>query len=218
MVYNKILVEFEFIINLDIAMFNYIKDLNESVIDNRILEFEEYKVNQIMLGREHINPMELFMPEYDTTDMYTDIMENNMEDLLKHAKAYDSFGLMITFLNNANYISITVLCENQIQADFIKKLNSRLNTIVSNRSSVNLDDYDTLYIKYYINSLLYDIHKLKGKHIYIANARYNMDDQNINIPSLHISVLISDVNIIHSMDLFTNIKYIGERKEAKNDE
>lgn len=212
MKYNKILAEFEFLIDLDMAIFKYIKEEfnNPQYVNQDIIKLnDENEIIKLMLYRENIDPLTDLLPEYDTLPLYKDIMKERMGDLLKYAKASDIFGLMVTFLREASSVSIDILCESQTQSDFIKSLNPDLNTIIKSRKNVPVDNYDIFYIKNYPNVLLYP--SLKGKHIYIANARYNMES-NKNIPLLSVSVLCADINTVHTIDLYKKIKYERKKK------
>ena len=162
-----------------------------------------------MINRQHINPLEIILPNVDSTNLYDDIINNHMNELLKYAKASDIFPLMVTFLKEATSVDITVLCNSKLQEDFIKSLNNKLNTIIyDDYKNVPVDKYTILYIKNYPSVLKYN--HIAGKHIYIANARYNMEED-MNAPTLAISALVSDVNIIHMIDMYRNIKV--ERKK-----
>ena len=205
--YNRILVEFDFLIDLDLGLFKYIKAEynNPNFVDQNIIRMHnEKEIIQMMIDRECINPLEILIPNMDTLDLYNDIMNNHMDGLLKYSKACDIFGLMITFLREASSLEITVLCKSKIESDFIKSLNNRLDTVVyNNYKNVPVNNYTVLYIKYYPSALQYN--SIEGKHIYISNARYNMEPD-YNIPTIAISGLIGDVNIIHMIDMYRNIK------------
>ena len=205
--YNRILVEFDMLIDLDLAIFKYIKDKynNPNYVDQNIIKMhDERQIIQMMLNRQCINPLEILIPDMEVLELYHDIMNNHMDELLQYAKASDLFGLMITFLREASSLEITVLCKSQLESDFIKSLNNRLNTVVyKNYKNVPVNTYTILYIKYYPSVLEYNT--IEGKHIYISNARYNMEPES-NMPTIAISGLVGDVNIIHMIDMYKDIK------------
>lgn len=205
--YNRILVEFDMLIDLDLAIFKYIKDKynNPNYVDQNIIKMhDERQIIQMMLNRQCINPLEILIPDMEVLELYHDIMNNHMDELLQYAKASDLFGLMITFLREASSLEITVLCKSQLESDFIKSLNNRLNTVVyKNYKNVPVNTYTILYIKYYPSVLEYNT--IEGKHIYISNARYNMEPDS-NMPTIAISGLVGDVNIIHMIDMYKDIK------------
>ena len=205
--YNRILVEFDMLVDLDLAIFKYIKDKynNPDYVDQNIIKMnDEKQIIQMMLNRQCINPLEIIIPNEEVLDLYYDIMSNHMNELLKYAKASDLFGLMITFLNEASSLEITVLCKSKLESDFIKSLNDRLNTVIyANYKNAPINNYTILYIKYYPSVLEYN--NIEGKHIYISNARYNMEPDS-NMPTIAISGLIGDVNIVHMIDMYRDIK------------
>ena len=205
--YNRILVEFDMLIDLDLAIFKYIKDKynNPNYVDQNIIKMhDERQIIQMMLNRQCINPLEILIPDMEVLELYHDIMNNHMDELLQYAKASDLFGLMITFLREASSLEITILCKSQLESDFIKSLNNRLNTVVyKNYKNVPVNTYTILYIKYYPSVLEYNT--IEGKHIYISNARYNMEPDS-NMPTIAISGLVGDVNIIHMIDMYKDIK------------
>lgn len=205
--YNRILVEFDMLVDLDLAIFKYIKDKynNPDYVDQNIIKMnDEKQIIQMMLNRQCINPLEIIIPNEEVLDLYYDIMSNHMNELLQYAKASDLFGLMITFLNEASSLEITVLCKSKLESDFIKSLNDRLNTVIyANYKNAPINNYTILYIKYYPSVLEYN--NIEGKHIYISNARYNMEPDS-NMPTIAISGLIGDVNIVHMIDMYRDIK------------
>ena len=210
MKYNEILVDFNFLVDLDLAMFKFIKTEynNPKFVDQKILSLQDEKeIIQLLLYRDSVNVLETLIPKENTLEMYKDIMNNKMNSLLKYAKASDIFGLMITFLREGSSVDVTVLCESKLQADFIHSLNPILKTTVSSRKNIALSKYNVIYSKFYSDILKYN--NVAGKNIYIANAKYNMEPGK-NIPNMAISTLVGDINIIRTIDLYRNIKY---RKE-----
>ena len=195
------------LVDLDLAIFKYIKDKynNPDYVDQNIIKMnDEKQIIQMMLNRQCINPLEIIIPNEEVLDLYYDIMSNHMNELLQYAKASDLFGLMITFLNEASSLEITVLCKSKLESDFIKSLNDRLNTVIyANYKNAPINNYTILYIKYYPSVLEYN--NIEGKHIYISNARYNMEPDS-NMPTIAISGLIGDVNIVHMIDMYRDIK------------
>lgn len=216
---NVILANFDMLVDLDYAMFQYFRDnfYNSDYVDKAFLSQEdEHDVKLQLLSRQHINPLEVFIPNEDPNglvDLYNEILETKMEDLLGYAKAYDTFPLLITFLNNASSVDIIARCDSELQSKFISKLNDRIKTITIPRNEVKLKDYTVFWEKYFSYVALYN--NIEGKHIYIANAQYNMEP---GLPCVNLSLgqLYGDVNLIHMMDLYTDIKYIPPQEDETN--
>lgn len=214
---NELLVEFECLIDLDLAMYKFIKDKypNSDYVDQEFInETDERAIIYKLLNRKHINPLEIIMPGLETTNLYFDIMDNHYEELLNYATAYDTFALMITFLNNASSVGITVWCKSKIEEAFIKKLNPILNTVViPNRRDIVLANYTVIYCKYL--AYLIEYNSIAGKHIYIPAAKFNMEEDKDMVS--HLCCLYSDVNIFHLIDLYTNVKYRYLKKEGNQE-
>ena len=214
--YNELLVEFEFVVDLDLAIFKMIRDKysDSEYVDKNIIGItNEYRVIDRLLSRPHINLLEYIMPDVDTSKLYNELITTEEEELLKYAIPYDTFYLMITFLNNASSVGITIWCKNKLEADYIKSLNPKLNTIIiPERSMIDITKYTAIYMKYFANAMQYK--NLYGKHIYIIAAKYNFEEDK-NAVSIIPTVLFGDVNSIKLMDPYTQVKY---RYEGDNDD
>lgn len=214
---NELLVEFEFIIDLDMAMYKYIQKnyaSSEYVDQQLIYSKNEYAIINLMMHRINMNPLRVLMPNVDPDKLYNEIIDNSENEVLKYAKPYDSFYLIITYIIQASSVGVTILCNNQIEADFIKSKDSRVNTLIcEDKSKLDLKKYTALYVKYFHNLIKYG--NIEGKYIYISSARYNYDKNNKLDESL--ILLYGDLNIIKFMDLYTQIKYHRKKGESKND-
>lgn len=214
---NKLLVEFEFVIDLDLAMYKFIREnySNSEYVDQEFIHLmNEKEIIYRLLNRKHINPLEIIIPNMDTTNMYYDILENHYEELLFHAKAYDTFGLMVTYLLSASSVDIDIWCRSNLEKKFINNLNPKLNTIViPNRRDIPLFSYTCIYTKYLAYLVEYDKDTLNGKHIFIPAAKYNMEEDKDMVSSL--CCLYSETNLIHLIDLYSKVKFRYLKKEGE---
>ena len=213
---NTLLVEFDFIVDLDLAMYRYVK-INfyySPIVNKKLLDFKnETAIKAALLARYHINPLEILIPGMKTDKMYYQLMDdpNLFSNLVMLATTYDTFGLMITFLREASSVSIDVICRNELESKIITELNHDLSTVIfPNKAEVNLDLYTALYLKYFVNATQY--RKLNGKHIYIPMAKYNMEDDQDAI-DLKLLNLYSKTNEIHCIDLYRDCQYRVKREE-----
>lgn len=212
---NELLVEFDFLINMDIAMYYYVKEnFAESPYVNKQLMDVPYEdaVNQLLLNRKHINPLELIIPGMDTMELYKDLMANHEAELLEYAKAYDTFPLMITYLNLSS-VGIMVLCKNDLEVQFINKLNNRLKCmVVADRSKVNLRPYTVIYVKYFASLIEFPV--INGKNIFIAAAKFNMEDDEDCVDK-RLTLLYTQSNDVHLIDLYRDMKFRFNREKNK---
>ena len=212
---NELLVEFDFLINMDIAMYYYVKEnFAESPYVNKQLMDVPYEdaVNQLLLNRKHVNPLELIIPGMDTMELYKDLMANHEAELLEYAKAYDTFPLMITYLNLSS-VGIMVLCKNDLEVQFINKLNNRLKCmVVADRSKVNLKPYTVIYVKYFASLIEFPV--INGKNIFIAAAKFNMEDDEDCVDK-RLTLLYTQSNDVHLIDLYRDMKFRFNREKDK---
>ena len=211
---NEILVEFDFVIDLDLAIYKFIKDKykDSEYVDNKIINIDDINyVIGLLITRENINPLEIIMPSVDTSKLYDEIINNNEEELLKYALPNDAFYLMVTYLLNSTAFNVNIWCRNELESNFIKKFNSKLNTvIIPTRQEIDLSKYVAIYIKYFMDTIKY--RKLEGKNIYITSARYNYEKDKITLLAIP-SIAFGDVNIVKVMDTYVNIKYTPHKGE-----
>ena len=133
--YNDILIEFDFLFDMDMALFKYIRDNFKGspyVADKYKRMQNEYYIIRELLFRQYPNVLQMMMPDLDTDKLYNELMETKEDDLLKFAKPYDLLYLMNTFLNNAASITITVWCKNKAEVRKVKELAPRLKILMAN--------------------------------------------------------------------------------------
>ena len=206
---NRVLVDFETLIDLDLAIWRYLNDKynNSSFLDQSLMSLNENQVKSLMIHRQPSNPLEILIPGQDVKNMYYEIVNDNETELLKYATPYDILRLFITFIESASFADFNILCRNKIEKKFIINLNPVFESyiLISDRSNFDLSDYNMLYTKYFAYCLVYP--PFEGITIYIANAQYNMLEDTSTIDPALLEKFY-DVNVIKTMDLYTDIKYI----------
>ena len=207
---NRILITFDFMIDLDVALFFLIKKKynNPTLVDQTIMSINNREdLLSFLINRQPVNLLKVLIPDGDTVELYKSFMydEDYEKELLDYAIPSDVFGLMVTFIKEASSVDVDILCRNELESNYIKKLNNTLNTVIYNDfKDVPLSNYTILYIKYIAN--LVSFRNVQGLHVYFADARYNMDEKFHNKPSGLYTSLYGDVNIFHTVSLYTDIK------------
>ena len=215
----RILVNFDFIVDLDIAMIKYIINQFEPNphIDKSILDLEDDELKYRLINRESINPLTLLFPNDDVDDLYFELLdEDRVYFLYDYAQVYDTYLLLNTLVNNGTNMNIIIHCNHEYEKECIKFLNehtgSSFKTLTCKFEDIKTEKYDVFYVKYFAQLGRY--RNMEGKHIYLANARYNME-KGKDVPILSFSMIFGDINLIHTMDLYKKIKmdYIEEHEE-----
>lgn len=209
---NSLLVNFGFLVDLDLATYKYMKNQyynsNPDIFDKEFMNIkDDIEIIDRMLYRKFINPIELMIPNKDVSNMYEELLSgDNYKSLLDISTVYDTYPLMITIYNNASSVDITMRCDNKYEEEYIKSLNSEVSfkTIIAPRKEIDLSEYTAIYDKYF--SDLFKYKSIKGKHVYIANARYNMDPER-DCLNIGYSIIFGDVNDIKIMDLYRYNKF-----------
>ena len=207
---NVILVEFSFVIDLDFAMYKFIKDKygNSPYFNSGLKGLDDKEIKYILLSRSHINPLEVILSkEMDTTNLYKDILDNHYEELLSYAEPFDSLSLLLSFQKRASSLAIKIFCTSKLEEDVIKKYTNQIDTVIySDRKNVPAQAYTAIYIKNFAELALYDIKNVDAMHIYVAYANYNMDEEQ-HCLNLTLVGLFGVRNEIHLIDLYTDIKF-----------
>lgn len=211
--YNTLLVEFDFLVDIDLAIWRYLKEKysKSKYIDRDIIDMnDEQLVAKILLARHQSNVLEILMPKYDTINLFKELTNDNEEELLKYATVYDTFGLMVTYLNaESKAIDVNILCRNKIESDYIISLNPifKDKTIIGSRFKQDLSKYTVIYVKHFAYCLEYmTTEMLHGKNIYISYAGFNMEPDK-PCANIALTKLFSDTNRILTIDMYKDIKY-----------
>lgn len=218
---NKILVEFDFLIDMDLGIFRYIKDNyydHPYIINRDLLDASVKDKLAALITSESCNPLDLI---FDTSDTNYDNMYNSIthdieieKELLSYSRKSNMFDLMIIYLDEASDVEITVLCKNGLEAELIGYLDPRFKIVIeADKKDVNMKRYDAVYMKHFKNVL--DYTPFEGKHVYIANMLCNMDPQDPTTPNIVISVAIAHANILHTIDMYKDVKlkYVVKKGE-----
>lgn len=216
---NSLLVEFESIVDLDMAIYRYLKlnYLNNPILDQTIMTLDsDTDVISHLISRKHINPLETLMPNQKpetSKKLYYTFMNDLESELLQLANAYDIFSLMLTFLNEASSVNIDILCKNDIEREYIQKKAPNLNVIVSEKMDINLSNYSALYLKYIYYFMQYQ--PMMRKYVYVHMAGYNSDELHDTLNIQMVGIIAQD-NMVKTIDPYQHIKYFLKGETNKD--
>jgi len=217
---NAILASFDSVIDIDLALWRYIKDKysTSEYLDKDMINIDDENIIKfILMDRREQNPLSLLIPNYDTEKMYNDIINNDSmlnNILVNYGSQFDTLKLFITFMNNASSIDIDILCKNNGQAEIIKKYtNNKIGAIINSAKDVDMNNYSIIQVKFFSDIIYYP--ELNGKYIWIANALYNMQ-RNMNTIDLTLFQAFGQSNKIQLIDMYRDVKWFFTSKS--NDE
>ena len=204
----SILVDFDILVDLDWSICAYMwHNFRDSDYINRsFFERASDEVKHDLLYRKDINLIKLFI-DGDTDDLFNQLLSEKEDDLLQFARVYDIMPLLVTIRNRMDYMPITIRCKNQTEYNYIKALNLGFSIkIIPEPKDVDLSNMAVLFTKYVYSPLGYN--NVFQKHIYIAAAGYNMDEEIPNALNISVLRILADSNIFHTVDLYKDIHYI----------
>ena len=200
---NDILIDFQCMYDFDVSAVRYLVGhaKNAKLINWNILNASSLSgLRNLLLFRTLENPLSVCIaPEYfDSIDsLYKELIKKHEQEILNDCEVNYLHSYINLLLKSKDLVSVTVNCENELQADIvIKSMNSKAKIVINER---NLADYDTLYLKYASSIIQYkNIHK---KRIFILNGLYNFKKGMFREEIL----LLINNNIVNVVDQYKNL-------------
>lgn len=221
---NSVLFEFYSIVDKELSALLYIFDNEDYFKPLDLFDFDKIEVlKKLSIGDLKEERM------YGCIDIFKSIIrqkEKNHRILLKYF--YDKYESEIlqkkymVFTDNIKLISAyskvadgiirsTILCENETQKKIVNNFITQVKTIVvSDRSSVDVNDYARIVVGDFFDALKYNIENPNS--IMVMNFRDNFADDDISnlIPELVISLGdISDISICTAYNVLYGQKIEG---------
>lgn len=218
----SILIPFDLIINTEYGLIQYIRaEYSDNDIWNQqaISLLDEESIIIDLLDRAEKNPLFIIANDYNNDkesldNLYIEFMNKTYKDILSYSNKTKLYNAIVVWVDMSQTISITILCKNKLEIDYIKSLPKfkKCNVIMDTKplSEINLSNYNTIYIKDADD--LIDT-KIRGKNIYIAAYLYNLeytdniDNGNNIVPKIN--------NIKHLLGT-NEIKIFSMYKEGDN--
>jgi hypothetical protein len=180
---NRILVEFDVIIDTDLAIMKLIQEKynNPKFIDQNIMSLSLHDIKEELLNRVNESPLSVCVYGIDNANsLYKELTNNNYSDILEYQSPTGIFKLMEVYHNNDN-MKVTILCSSQEEVDIIKSYGD-FTTLIKKREDVDLNDYDVLFLKSIHRIFEFNKENMTGKHIFVMGYKYNlMEDDNGNL-------------------------------------
>ena len=185
---TDVLVPFNLIVDTDMGLIKLLEFdySNTEYFHEGILNTEEENQQYLLNTRNNRNPLSIVFKKDDPElmdDLYKQFIEKEYDNILQ-LSCNTSLANLANALREdiSQVIRLTILCQSKAEENIIKLRNiSNFRPLVSRKELVNLNNYDSLYIKD-----VHDLDKFKKeifkKSIYVANYGFNIviDPEQVN--------------------------------------
>ena len=185
---TDVLVPFNLIVDTDMGLIKLLEFdySNTEYFHEGILNTEEENQQYLLNTRNNRNPLSIVFKKDDPElmdDLYKQFIEKEYDNILQ-LSCNTSLANLANALREdiSQVIRLTILCQSKAEENIIKLRNiPHFRPLVSRPELVNLNNYDSLYIKD-----VHDLDKFKKeifkKSIYVANYGFNIviDPEQVN--------------------------------------
>lgn len=176
----NVLIPFELVVDVDMGLLKLIEfDYhNDEYFYPGVVNAPEEDQQYLLNIRKHKNPLSVIMKDEHKDlidDFYNQFIEKEYDQILTLSCNTSLADLSVALkVSMDQVIRLTILCKDKKQEDLLKfRKIPCFRTLVSKYESVDLRNYDTIYVKDAT-----DLDKFKGdifqKNIYIANYGFNI--------------------------------------------
>lgn len=212
MLENNILIDFEIAIDLDFGLIKafkkYMKKNNEIIKWKLLNSISDDILVQLLTERNDENPLTIILnKDYisQADKLYKQAIDSLYDDILALSRPTSLLNL-INVYEKTDLIGVTVLCKNTQQQQFIKKFSKADKVLIDEDfSKIDIDEFDSIYLKYFKDTLLFK--KLIGKSLYIANYKFNLADDLI-LPKKEIKEKLNNALKINIIDVYSKENFI----------
>lgn len=185
----------------------------------------------ILYNRKEQNPLSVISKE-DVSDevltsLYVQFMDKHYDEIIDLAEPTDLIELIRKIYYTTGTVNATVLCSSEHEAEalslYFDNFEISLRTIVSKYNEVNVDEYDAICIKDYVD--VYRFKQFMGKTVIVSGAEYNYVslpeygyhelDPKISIYICNTNNELSKIDMYRTLDIDESI--IEKLKEEEGD-
>lgn len=218
--YNKILANFDSLIDLDILAVCYIlvKYKNSKYLKEEAYQYTTYFMKLLLIKRKIENPLSIiFKDEYlDQIDnLYKEILDSHKEEILTSYAQTSILRLLKLTVRDSGY-SIFINCKDKIEQNLALKMLKNTNHISTVLNEENPESYFTLIMKNLTDLKSFKNPLVTGKTIYIWKYRLNYEDDEMETIN-KLSTVLYRSNIIKVIDPYSNIREPEKVKENSDD-
>jgi hypothetical protein len=198
------LLTFESVVDIELGMINFMiaKYKRSAYFKQFIVNASSENVKKnFLLAREEKNPLTVLLNDSaldSADDLLKEVEEKYMEEVLQYSKPNDILRFAKTLDSSDGIIKCFVSCKNELQKQYINKLDSSIMVVMN---ETNMATYDTLFLKYVEDIVHYK--NLGGKYIFLSNYAHNIDSET-GLPK-KIILVASGYNKIRTIDPYNGL-------------
>lgn len=216
---STICIEFEALFDIPFGIMQVIREkyFDPSVFERCRNRIDNYTLRCLLYEREDYNPIyvamnqevkdrdkaqEIYKDMYDDKEVYKEVLDKSPPiAMINTIKLIQS-----VYTKNPEMIDYIVLCKDRLQQKHIKQYIPDVITRIDNPPyTYRIEDYSLMVLERYENIVRYTMNKgYKGHTIWIPKFYYNMELSDREIPSLEVSSLIADLNIVQTYEPYNN--------------
>lgn len=191
------LFDFQLICDTDLGLYRLIKKdyYDRSVFNNNLFDSNDERfIKTILLCRKQFNPLFAFckknaLSDKEMDDLYKEFLDKEYDNILRLSTPTTIMEVASMTNKTNKIVNSTILCATDKEKEWIEKYNKKLKCIISDYKDVDLNKYDTLYIKDIYTLLLYNQQYMKNKNIIFPRYIFNLEvaSSKMDIPILEVS-------------------------------
>lgn len=205
----SILTEFDAIMDTDLTVMKILqrKYNNPKYIKQDVMCLPLSDLKKKICEREHECPVSICMDDIDKSiELYKLILEKETEDMYKYLMPTGLFKLMELFVKTDGY-SVTVICKDEDQRDFIKEVDPKFKTIMEKDwKKINTDPYGVFFLKSIMHIFSFE-KKFEKKYFIIMKYAFNLTkDPNDGtlFPNSAIGALLVPANRLGLVEVYSS--------------
>lgn len=203
---NNVLMPFNCLINTDFGIIKVLKEKynNPEFMESFLVENDDnfYRLSTVINDNENIVNYYLKSNHLDKADQIRKLLlEKEYENILEHSEKTGIFTLTKEYkIAGEGAIHPIVLCKNELEQQYIKRLDNTMPTTIDDLYKIDLSVYDSIFLRDIVSAIGL---KLTAKNIFVLNYRFNFEDEYKTLLK-SVTSLVSDVNIFYNVDVYAD--------------
>ena len=204
---NSVLIPFDCIINLD---FGIIKTLKQKYNNPKFFLPKIFNNNDDFFRYSTISNENASIVDFYLRDEHRDkantierqLFEREYSQILENSEPTSILILAKHFMMVDGAINVTILCKNELEQQYINRIDNNLKGTIDDLYNMDLSIYDSIFFKN-----ITDIARLnlEGKNLYVLGYKSNFEDDFKTLLK-SITDSVGDINIFYTVDVYQDLQ------------